>query len=44
MFETAVVARQIYKRWKDGLTMDDRFAKILGARAMARQAALACAG
>jgi aminoglycoside phosphotransferase (APT) family kinase protein len=45
LFKTAVVAQQIYKRWKDGLTKDDRFAQmILGVRAMARQAARTCAG
>jgi aminoglycoside phosphotransferase (APT) family kinase protein len=44
LFKTAVVAQQIYKRWKDGLTKDDRFARmILGVRAMAGQAARSCA-
>src|SRR5262249_26831678 len=42
LFKTAIVAQQIYRRWKDGLTKDDRFAHmILGVRAMAQQAARA---
>jgi aminoglycoside phosphotransferase (APT) family kinase protein len=41
-FKTAVIAQQIYLRWKKGLTRDARFARMLdGVRAFAGQAALA---
>ena len=40
LFKTAVVAQQIYYRWKVGLTHDERFgAFIAGVKVMARQAA-----
>lgn len=40
LFKTAVVAQQIYYRWKTGLTHDERFAAFLGGvKVMARQAA-----
>jgi aminoglycoside phosphotransferase (APT) family kinase protein len=42
LFKTAVVAQQIYVRWKQGLTRDERFAAfILGVRALADQASRA---
>ncbi len=42
LFKTAVVAQQIYARWKRGVTKDERFgAFIYGVRALAAQAARA---
>jgi aminoglycoside phosphotransferase (APT) family kinase protein len=42
LFKTAVVAQQIYARYKKGLTTDERFAAfIYGVRALAVQAARA---
>lgn len=39
LFKTAVVAQQIYYRFKQGLTSDQRFAgMILGVRALAEKA------
>jgi aminoglycoside phosphotransferase (APT) family kinase protein len=39
LFKTAVVAQQIYVRYKQGLTKDERFASmIFGVRALAKQA------
>jgi aminoglycoside phosphotransferase (APT) family kinase protein len=44
LFKTAVVAQQIYYRWKQGLTKDDRFAAMIhGVRALARQSAATAA-
>ncbi|HVU01771.1 MAG TPA: phosphotransferase family protein [Polyangiaceae bacterium] len=41
MFKTAVVLQQIYYRYKQGLTKDERFAiMIMGVQALARKAAL----
>jgi aminoglycoside phosphotransferase (APT) family kinase protein len=40
LFKTAVVAQQIYARYRAGLTHDERFARMIyGVRAMARHAA-----
>jgi aminoglycoside phosphotransferase (APT) family kinase protein len=45
LFKTAVVAQQIYFRWKQGLTRDPRFEGMLdGARALAGQAERATRG
>ena len=45
LFKTAVVAQQIYKRYVQGLTTDERFAALgLGVQLLARQALDAAAG
>jgi aminoglycoside phosphotransferase (APT) family kinase protein len=46
LFKIAVIAQQIYYRWRQGLTRDSRFAELLPAiRALGRQAArVAAAG
>jgi aminoglycoside phosphotransferase (APT) family kinase protein len=45
LFKTAVVAQQIYFRFKQGLTRDPRFAAMIeGVRALAAQAARVVAG